>query len=57
MAFAARTGERGVMIANLSLPAPVACAFLEALCRVLCHDSALGARTGARTAKRFARGA
>ena len=51
------TRERSVVIAHLSPSAPVVCPFLEALCRVLCHCSALGARTGARTAKRFARGA
>ncbi len=40
------TRERPVVIAHLSRTAPVTGASLEALCRVLCHCSALGARTG-----------
>ena len=54
MAFAARTGERGVMIANLSLPAPVAGASLEALCLMRSIPLPLVRERHTRSARPFA---
>ena len=54
MAFAARTGERGVMIANLSLPAPVAGASLEALCLMRSKPQPLVRERHTRSAGPFA---